>query len=478
MKKIFIFLIAVFLCVCLIACSGNDDTTTTDGGSQTSTSTKDTLTTTTVLETPTTTITEAPTTTIVETPTSTIVETPTTTIVETPTTTVVETPTPTIVETPTTTIVETPTTTITETPTTSVEETPTTVPEDNTTTTAPEDSTTTTAPDDSTTTEKPDEPQKPAFSGIKYKLSNGGTYYIVSLVGNVDGGVVEIPASYNGLPVKEISNIAFNTKESGAYIKSISLPDSITELPEYAFHNCESVESIRLPNGIKSIPQNTFFNCKNLTELKIPDTVEFIDFNAFANCNKLKETVGNVKYVDNWAIEYEDRYSYSDIIFREGTVGIAKSCSNTEIVKIVLPDTLKYINATLKPSMESRDVVDGNEYLGNWLFSTRENEMDSDYDLVIREGTIGILPGAIKPYYNAYKLTFRSITIPASLKYIYSFTLAVNEINVAEGNPLYKSVDGVVYSKDGKTLLYYPRATLRTAPESFTVPPICGHRKV
>lgn len=60
------------------------------------------------------------------------------------------------------------------------------------------------------------------------------------------------------------------------------------------------------------------------------------------------------------------------------------------------------------------------------------------------------------------------ITLPASLQYleygpdgkvksqVFAFNYSLQEIKVAEGNPWYQSVDGVLFTADGKTLLYYP----------------------
>lgn len=72
--------------------------------------------------------------------------------------------------------------------------------------------------------------------------------------------------------------------------------------------------------------------------------------------------------------------------------------------------------------------------------------------------------------------TMESISIPASVEieneyedyynpFYYCF--ALEEINVDESNPVLKSVDGVLYSKDGKELLSYPAAK---RGRTFTIP--------
>ena len=61
-----------------------------------------------------------------------------------------------------------------------------------------------------------------------------------------------------------------------------------------------------------------------------------------------------------------------------------------------------------------------------------------------------------------------SVTIPASVTsfgtdpadnnwdYVFSYCYGLTRINVETGNPSFRSVDGVLFSKDGKTLIHYP----------------------
>ena len=61
------------------------------------------------------------------------------------------------------------------------------------------------------------------------------------------------------------------------------------------------------------------------------------------------------------------------------------------------------------------------------------------------------------------------LVIPASVTEISEGALCnpVNEIKLAEGNTAYKMIDDAIYTKDGKTLIYYPQ---RKNAESFSVP--------
>lgn len=85
--------------------------------------------------------------------------------------------------------------------------------------------------------------------------------------------------------------------------------------------------------------------------------------------------------------------------------------------------------------------------------------------IVVQDGETVLADSA---YYRNANAT--SATIPASVgkigRYAFGHCFKLAAINVAEDNPFYKSIDGVVYSKDGKTLVLCPAG--RTG--NFTVP--------
>lgn len=76
-------------------------------------------------------------------------------------------------------------------------------------------------------------------------------------------------------------------------------------------------------------------------------------------------------------------------------------------------------------------------------------------DVVVADGTTEI---AEKAYAKSFEMT--SLSIPASVNTINRHAIdhcfKLTAVNVAEGNPNYKSIDGVVYTKDGKTLVLCP----------------------
>jgi hypothetical protein len=52
-------------------------------------------------------------------------------------------------------------------------------------------------------------------------------------------------------------------------LKSIALPQSKTELGQYAFYNCSCIEELTIPSGLVKVNSNAFYGCKSLKKANI-----------------------------------------------------------------------------------------------------------------------------------------------------------------------------------------------------------------
>ena len=173
------------------------------------------------------------------------------------------------------------------------------------------------------------------------ELTKDGTGAVVKGY-NGKSGEVYIPATIQGLPVKEVrlnngavtavvvSDGCTSASISGENIKYISLPDSVTEyeglqrtsitefevpagvkvvnkLPEtlekisfrgapeeiedWAFYPNTKIKTITLPDSIKKIGYCAFTGCKALESINFPASLEEIGSEAFCQNNNLKEII-------------------------------------------------------------------------------------------------------------------------------------------------------------------------------------------
>lgn len=73
-------------------------------------------------------------------------------------------------------------------------------------------------------------------------------------------------------------------------LKSVTLPDTITEIPDYAFYQCINLTSATLPDGLTKIGDRAFYDT-DLTSLTLPAAVETLGEAAFQGCEELETVV-------------------------------------------------------------------------------------------------------------------------------------------------------------------------------------------
>lgn len=87
--------------------------------------------------------------------------------------------------------------------------------------------------------------------------------------------------------VIRIGNNAFSNCSG---LKTVSIPNSVTEIGEEAFY-CSGLTSVTLPEGLKDIEDMVFQGCSGLTTIVIPNSVKSIGFQAFCDCGRLTSVI-------------------------------------------------------------------------------------------------------------------------------------------------------------------------------------------
>ena len=88
---------------------------------------------------------------------------------------------------------------------------------------------------------------------------------------------------YYANPLYYAENLYLN----GELVTEITIPESVTEIKDYAFKGCSSLTRITIPGSVTSIGDEAFWGCTSLTSVAIPDSVTSIGWYAFYDCTSL-----------------------------------------------------------------------------------------------------------------------------------------------------------------------------------------------
>lgn len=141
-------------------------------------------------------------------------------------------------------------------------------------------------------------------SVFTFELSGDGDSYIITKCNESAEGNLTIPSEYNGKPVTSIADEAF------AYcfnLTSVEIPESITNIGNYAFFGCSNIyiaienetELPETPKGLKSviingngtvIGEEAFEYCSELETVELYNVAEIGDY-AFFCCSSLYMSV-------------------------------------------------------------------------------------------------------------------------------------------------------------------------------------------
>ena len=80
---------------------------------------------------------------------------------------------------------------------------------------------------------------------------------------------------------------ARNLYLNGELVTDLVIPDGVTSIGNFAFHDCSSLTSITIPDSVKSIGDSAFLGCSSLTSISISSGVTSIGTAAFDGCSSL-----------------------------------------------------------------------------------------------------------------------------------------------------------------------------------------------
>lgn len=229
-----------------------------------------------------------------------------------------------------------------------------------------------------------------------------------------------IPATFQNIDGTwcKITSIGEYAFKGHTNLTSVKIPEGVTKIDSYSFYGCTGLTSIgpvgsgasvELPNSLTRIRYSAFNKCSMLTSILVPRNVQQIDGSAFEECSLLAD----VKFEENSVLTNIYEYAFSECP-KITSVGPAGSGCDFEI-----PNSL----TNLYREVFSRDT--------------------NITKFIIPDNIVTIDPDA------------------------FAMLTGLQAFEVSSNHTAYCAIDGVLYTKDMKTLVRYPSGR---SGSSFTVP--------
>lgn len=284
------------------------------------------------------------------------------------------------------------------------------------------------------------------------------------------------------------------------------IPDSVVNIRSFAFRNCEFLENIILPNSLTRIGEEAFAICRSLVEIKLPNSIQCIGEHVFSSCESLEAIeCDNVYYqaIDGVLFDRKEKrclcypkgkmgrkYVIPNGILIIGEAAFGNCC---DLEEIILPESIRILeNKVFQDCSKLKSIklpnqissIASSAFSGCW--DLKGIECDSPFfksidgvlftadlktlvcypqgkgcdNYVVPDSVTNIAENAFSSFVSPWTAdSCKRITLPKSINEITDTTFKHHESLkwIECDNEHYKSIDGVLFTADCKTLVYYPR---------------------
>ena len=297
-------------------------------------------------------------------------------------------------------------------------------------------------------------------------------------------------------------------------LTNVTIPEGVTTIDYFAFYGCSNLEKVTIPNSVVEIGLFAFAKCRRLTQMRIPASVTNINFSVFSECSSLEGIEvdpDNVSFKsDSGLLLTRDGkilmtvpQSLSDVTIPGGVTIIGsyafKDCNR--LTNVTIPEGVKIVwgeafrncsNLTQITISASVTFIGERPFAGctrlqGFKVAPGNADLKSEPGVLLTKSGRSVVAVAggltnlmipdgvtyIRDRELAGNTNLTSVTIPASLTNISQQTFSgcanLKTFDVSPDNPNFRSHEGLLLSKDGKTIVAVAAGlTDVTIPENVT----------
>ncbi len=302
-----------------------------------------------------------------------------------------------------------------------------------------------------------------------------GDGYRAPAVPTTTAGALTIPASLDGHPVTSIGSAAFYLCSG---LTSVTIPSGVTEIGEYAFRGCDGLKNIVVPQSVTICGDYAFAYCSHLNDAVMPEDLAPNESTIFSSSpTSVNYKNVNVAIVDGRAWIYTVDGSgkatvgggvYQLAIFPDmafGDIAIPSAlggCLVTAIgdcafsgcdglTSVTIPDGVEVIEVSAFEGcsgLTSVTMPNSLTTIGEYAFE----DCTGLTSVTIPEGVTSIKDSAFCDCIGLVTVTISS-TVTNIHSYAFDGCSGLMAFSVADANTVYSSANGLLLSKDGKTLV-------------------------
>jgi len=231
----------------------------------------------------------------------------------------------------------------------------------------------------------------------------------------------------------------------GGFDGTLTIPATVTELANYSFAYCHKLTELVISDSVQSVNYWVFRSCTALSRVTLPKNIVYLGSQAFQGCTALKEVIISPE---------NQNYTVHEKLVYTRDMSVLVFCPAGLTGDISIPQSV------------SRLDVGAFQYCMGITGVTLSDNLGAIPDIAFYS-CVNLekirLPETVKTigyaaFHSCHK--FQTFRVPAAVTAIGTNAFydcqTLDGVSVDAGNQNYRDVNGVLYSGDGKVLIYFP----------------------